>query len=76
HSRELGDGLHAPANVTQAHRLWHACGLDENSFVEALHEARRRVRTYQGKQGSGTIYNRMGYFFRVVTDLTAPPGSV
>ena len=76
HSRELGDGLHAPANVTQAHRLWHACGLDENTFVAALHEARRRVRTYQGKQGSGTIHNRMGYFFRVVTDLTAPAESV
>ncbi len=76
HSRELGDGLHAPANVTQAHRLWHTCGLDENTFVAALHEARRRVRTYQGKQGSGTIHNRMGYFFRVVTDLTAPAESV
>ncbi len=71
HSRELGDELHAPANVTQAHRLWHACSLDENAFVETLHEARRRVRTYQGKQGSGTINNRMGYFFRVVADLTA-----
>ena len=76
HSRELGDGPHAPANVTQAHRLWHTCGLDENSFVEVLHEARRRVRSYQGKQGTGTIHNRMGYFFRVVTDLTAPAGSV
>jgi len=34
-----------------------------------LHEARRLVRTYQGKQGSGTIANKMGYYFRCVADL-------
>ena len=69
HSTDLGDGPHWRANVTQAQRLWQASGRDEATFVAHLHEARRLVRTYQGKQGSGTIANKMGYYFRCVADL-------
>ena len=75
HSRELGDTPHGPANVTQAHRLWTTSGLDENAFVALLQEARLQVRLYQGKQGHGTIANKMGYYFRVVRSrLGVPPG--
>jgi hypothetical protein len=28
------------------------------------------VRLYQGRQGPGTIANRMGYYFRVLADLS------
>ena len=73
HSTDLGDGPHWRANVTQALRLWHGSGLGEAAFVAHLHEARRLVRTYQGKQGSGTITNKMGYYFKVVTDLAGLP---
>ena len=53
----------------QALRLWHGSGLDDAAFVAQLHAARQRVRTYQGKQGTGTIANKMGYYFRCVSDL-------
>lgn len=69
HSAELGDTAHGPANVTQALRLWRQSALADDAFVALLHETRRRVRLYQGRQGPGTIANRMGYYFRVLTDL-------
>jgi hypothetical protein len=69
YSRELGDALHAAANVTQATHLWHDSGLGEEAFVTQLHEAHARVRRYQGKQGLGCIENKMAYFFRTLRDL-------
>ena len=73
HSTELGDPVHWAANVTQALRLWHARGLDEAAFVAHWHAARQRERTYQGKQGSGRIANKMAYYFRCLTDLVGAP---
>jgi len=73
HSTDLGDGTHWRANVTQALRLWQASGLDEETFVAHLHAARQLVRTYQGKQGTGTIANKMGYYFRCLLRLCAAP---
>ena len=73
HSTDLGDGPHWRANVTQAQRLWAASGLGEEAFVTHLHEARRLVRTYQGKQGTGSIVNKMGYYFRCLSDLVGVP---
>ncbi|MDQ2807982.1 MAG: hypothetical protein M3Z04_13895 [Chloroflexota bacterium] len=73
HSTELGDAVHKAANSTQAHRLWHASGLDEAAFAALLHEARRLVRENQGKQGRGTIANKMAYYFRVLADLAGVP---
>jgi hypothetical protein len=69
YSRELGDTLHGPANVTHALRLWQDSALGESAYVTVLQEARQRVRLYQGKQGAGTITNKMAYFFRVMSDL-------
>jgi hypothetical protein len=37
--------------------------------VDLLHEARRRVRLHQGKQGGGQIWNKMAYYYRVVATL-------
>jgi hypothetical protein len=68
-SLELEDRDHITVNVSQAMRLWKTSGLDEQQFVELLIESRKRVRTYQGKQGLGTINNKMAYFFRVLRQL-------
>ncbi|MDQ2807610.1 MAG: hypothetical protein M3Z04_11970 [Chloroflexota bacterium] len=73
YSRELGDPLHGPANVTQAGALWQSSGLPEEAFVAQLYVARQRVRLYQGKQGLGHIENKMAYFFWVLRDLIHPP---
>lgn len=73
HSTDLGDAAHWRANVTQALRLWQASGIGEEAFVGVLHEARSLVRTYQGKQGTGTIANKMGYYFRCLADLVGVP---
>ncbi len=72
HSIELGDAAHRAANVTQALRLYAASGYDEAAFVARLHTARARVRAYQGKQGIGSIGNKMGYYFAVLADLCGP----
>ena len=68
YGREFGDAAHAASNVTRALRLWQSSGLPEAAFVLTLHEARRTVRLYQGRQGFATIANRMAYFFRVAED--------
>src|SRR5579859_1926199 len=44
HSRELGDGLRGPQNVTDIHELWQASGLVETEFVQLLHTARSAAR--------------------------------
>jgi len=72
HSSELGDRAHKAANSTQALRLWQVSGLGEEAFVTHLHEARRLVRAYQGKQGTGTIAHKMAYYFAVLADLSRP----
>jgi DNA-binding transcriptional regulator YhcF (GntR family) len=68
-SDELNDSAHVVSNVTQALRLWQASGLGEQAFTELLYEAKRLTRAYQGKQGIGTINNKMAYFFKTVRDL-------
>jgi hypothetical protein len=68
-SDELGDVEHTISNVTQVLRMYKTAGLDESSFADLLFEARKLVRAYQGKQGFGTINNKMAYFFRVLRDL-------
>ncbi len=75
YSRELGDAVHGPANVTQAAHLWRESGLSEEAFVEQLHKVRMQVRLYQGKQGFGYIENKMAYFFRTLRDLMQLPPS-
>src|SRR5215212_11144456 len=68
-SRELDDGAHTAANVTQALRLHATDGRPEQDFVALLYEARRRTRLAQGGQGRGVVANKMAYFFQVLRDL-------
>jgi hypothetical protein len=69
YSRELGDEQHVAANITQALRLYQSSSLPEETFVNLLHEARRRTRQYQGRQGVGVIENKMAYFFQILRSL-------
>ncbi|HYP39339.1 MAG TPA: hypothetical protein VEX13_03180 [Chloroflexia bacterium] len=68
-STELNDPAHTISNVAQALRLWQTSGLNEQQFTELLYEAKRLTRSYQGKQGLGTINNKMAYFFAIIRDL-------
>jgi hypothetical protein len=70
-SDELGDQGHTVSNVSQALRLYRESDLGETVFADLLFQARKLVRAYQGKQGLGTINNRMAYFFRVLRDLAS-----
>ncbi|MDQ2809789.1 MAG: hypothetical protein M3Z04_23170 [Chloroflexota bacterium] len=38
-----------------------------------LHAAWARVRTYQGQQGTSSIANKMGYYFRILAALAGVP---
>jgi hypothetical protein len=64
--RDLGDP-HAAANVTQAHPLWRASGLPEQTFVTLLQDARARLRR---PQASGM--NKGAYWFACLRDLVRP----
>lgn len=68
-SSDLNDPEHVISNVTQALRLWKISALEETKFTELLYEAKRRTRQYQGKQGLGTINNKMSYFYMVLRQL-------
>jgi hypothetical protein len=68
-SNELGDANHVFSNVTQALRIYTRSGLGEEEFSAILFEARKVVRTYQGKQGVAGIQNKMAYFFVALRGL-------
>ena len=75
-SRELGDGTHEAANITQALYLWRQCGSDASSFVTGfLYPARDRTRRAQGAQGAGMITSKMAYFFEILRRLVAATGT-
>lgn len=65
-SAELGDAEHSVSNVTQALRLWQRSGLGEEDFVQRLYQAKAQTRSYQGKNGTRGIENKMAYFFVVL----------
>ncbi|MEO5952960.1 MAG: hypothetical protein ABIQ44_10900, partial [Chloroflexia bacterium] len=73
-SDELGDQGHTVSNVSQALKIYRESGRDESSFVDLLFQARKLVRSYQSRQGLGTINNKMAYYFKVMRDLVTPPG--
>jgi hypothetical protein len=73
-SRLLHDSAHERSNRTRAMRLWAESGLDEQTFVDMLHEARtitqaRQVELEATDGSAEGTKNRMPYFFRVVEDL-------
>lgn len=68
-SREFDDDPHRASNTAQALRLWGHSGLDEETFVAQLQTARKLTRRYQGRQGLGTIENKMAYFFTTLRQV-------
>jgi hypothetical protein len=73
-SKLLHDGAHERSNRTRAMRLWAASGLDEETFVDILQEARAiaQARPVEREAADGSpegTKNRMPYYFRVVEDL-------
>jgi hypothetical protein len=70
-SDELGDSSHVFSNVSQALRIYSKSGLNEPDFAALMFQARKLVRSYQGKQGLGSISNKMAYFFATLRDLVA-----
>ena len=73
----LHDQEHLKSNITQAHNIWAQSELEEESFIEALYEAKQIVLKWSGnirklaneKEG---IKNRAPYFFRVLRNLVLP----
>ena len=72
YSRGLGDEAELPASVNRAARLWARSGVDEDRFIAALYEARRRTQRFTGSiakvRGDGAGKNKMAYFFGVLED--------
>jgi hypothetical protein len=68
-SRELGDSEHEASNMKQALNLWQGSGLDEQHFVEVMHEARKLTRRHQSRPSWDAMNNRMAYFYATLRDL-------
>lgn len=73
-SKLFHDGAHERSNRTRAMRLWAESGLDEETFVDILQEARAitQARPVEREATDGSpegTKNRMPYYFRVVEDL-------
>lgn len=68
-SGELGDSAHEASNMKQALNLWQASGLDEQQFVELMHEARKLTRKYQSRPTWDAMSNKMSYYFATLRNL-------
>jgi replication protein O len=75
------DRTHERSNCTRAMRLWRESRLDEETFVDVLHEARRITQQRGNIEREATdgspegTKNRMPYYFKVVEDLVAMPAT-
>jgi hypothetical protein len=71
------DRKHERSNGTRAMRLWRESRLDEDAFVDLLHEARRITQQRGNIEREATdgspegTKNRMPYYFMVLEDLVA-----
>jgi hypothetical protein len=68
-SRELGDSEHEASNMKQALNLWQGSELDEQQFVEVMHEARKLTRRYQSRPTWDVMNNKMSYYFATLRTL-------
>ncbi len=68
-SIELGDSAHEASNMKQALNLWQSSGLEEQQFVELMHEARKLTRRYQSRPTWDAMNNKMAYYFATLRDL-------
>ncbi|MFL5732566.1 MAG: hypothetical protein ACJ78Q_05135 [Chloroflexia bacterium] len=73
-SRELGDSAHEASNMRQALNLWQASGLQDQEFVELMHEARKLTRRYQSRPTWDAMRNKMAYYFQALRDLVGRVG--
>lgn len=70
------DQEHEKSNRTRTLRLWIESGLEEETFVAMMYEARtitqKRLVKKDATDGSiSGVKNRMPYYFRVLEDLTS-----
>jgi hypothetical protein len=69
-SSDLGDAEHIASNVVQAYKIHHDSGLDEETFIDLMYEARERARKASIKKvNAHGRPNRMPYFFRCLKQL-------
>ncbi len=68
-SVELGDSIHEASNMKQALNLWQKSGLNEQQFVELMHEAKKLTRRYQSRPTWDAMNNKMSYYFATLRDL-------
>ncbi len=68
-SIELGDSAHEASNMKQALNLWQSSGLEEQQFVELMHEARKLTRRYQSRPTWDALNNKMAYYYATLRDL-------
>lgn len=73
-SRDLGDHDHVPSNIGQAAKLYRNSGMTEETFIEALYEARSAAKkaTQIKHLNSYGNPNRMPYFFRCLARALNP----
>ncbi len=55
--------------MKQALNLWQKSGLNEQQFVELMHEARKLTRRYQSRPTWDAMNNKMSYFYATLRDL-------
>jgi hypothetical protein len=73
-SRDLGDYEHIPSNISQAHNLYIASGLDDPGvFTNLLYEVKDLARKASVKKVNNKGWpNRMPYFFKCLKQILAP----
>jgi hypothetical protein len=72
-SRDLGDYKHIPSNISQANSLYEASGVDPDTFLAALCEAKERARKASIKKVNSKGWpNRMPYFFKCLRKILTP----
>lgn len=70
-SRDLGDHGHIPSNIGQAAKIYQRSGVTEETFIQALYEARSAAKkaTQIKHLNSYGNPNRMPYFFRCLSGV-------
>lgn len=77
-ARELNDQASLKASTTRAVKLYRSCGLNLDSFIDAMQEARRRTQERSASiqtadtDGVWPRKRKMAYWFSVLEELTKP----
>lgn len=74
-ARELNDSASLKASTTRATKLYRASGLDLDTFIDAMQEARRRTQEHSASiratdgNGPRARKQKFGYFMAVLDDI-------